>query len=112
MIEEPAAGVSAADRGDAPAVSAEQLLDELLARLDDADRPPARGLDLLGLVDPEHPAHARHEVLDADGAIDHLGAVAVGLADRLPALDPAASQHAAPPLRPVIAAALVVDLRR
>src|SRR5262245_23991876 len=68
--------------------SADQLADRFRARIDDADRPTARCLDLPGVVDAQDLADAGHEVLDADGPIDHLGAVSVRLADRLAACEP------------------------
>src|SRR5205823_1805271 len=77
----------------------------------DADRPAFRRLDLLRVVDPQDFAGGRHEVLHADGALAHRGAGAVGLADRLTALDAAADHHRAPRPGPVVAAALAVDLR-
>src|SRR5262249_36902692 len=96
-------------------LSAEQLADRFLAFLDDADRPTLRCVDFLAGVDAQDLADAGHEVLDGDGTVDHLGADPVGLADGLAALDTAADEHAAPGLRPVIAAADILadaDLRR
>src|SRR5262245_19040087 len=70
--------------------SAEQFADRVLTRLDDADRPSLRREDLLCGIDAQDLADAGHEVLDADGAIDDLRPVGVGLADGLAALDTAA----------------------
>src|SRR5439155_13432779 len=92
-----------------------QLADRFSALIDDADRPTARRLGLLRVVDAQDRADGGHEVLDADGTIAHLGAVAVGRADGLAALDAAADQYTAPGLRPVVATASIladVDLRR
>src|SRR5262249_57191153 len=93
----------------------EQFLDRLGALVHDADGPADRRLVLLGVVDAEHLADRRQEVQRRGGPLDHLRPFLVCLADRQPALDAAADQHAAPGPRVVVAARLVatlVDLRR
>src|SRR5262249_47801378 len=88
------------------------LADRPAVLVGDADGAADVGLILLGRVDAQAAADRRHQVADADLAIDYRGAVLAGLADGLPALDPAAAQHHAPGVGEVVAALAVVDLRR
>src|SRR5262249_81925 len=73
----------------------------------DPDGPADGRVVLLVVVDAQDRADAGHEVERGDGPFDHGGALGVGLADHLAALDAAAQQHRTPGARVVVAAGLV-----
>src|SRR5438045_4107908 len=78
----------------------------ILARVDDRNRPIDAGRVVLALVvDAQNGADRAEEIGNADRAVDHRGAILVGLADDLASLDAAADEHAAPCLGPMIASA-------
>ena len=64
------------------------------------------------VVDAQRQAERGEEVGRVGRPLLDRRAVAAGLADRLAALDAAAGQHGAPGVREVVAALLLVDLRR
>src|SRR5262249_9771302 len=63
-------------------------------------------------VDAQRSVDRGGEILHGDGMAGDLGGVFVGGPDDLAALDPTAGQHGAESLGPVVAAGVLVDLRR